>query len=59
MQLISNFSAFEFFKRKMNGTCGHFEYSEKETEFNIIVVILSNTDPLSPPFLRCSTLFLG
>jgi hypothetical protein len=59
MQLISNFSAFEFFKRKINTACEHFEHSEKETEFNIIVVILSDTEPPSPPFLRCSTRFLG
>jgi len=59
MQLISIFFAFEIFKRKINANCEHFEHSEKETEFNIIVVILSNTEPLSHPFLRCSTLFLG
>jgi len=59
MQLISIFPAFEIFKREINESCGHFEHYEKETESNIIVVILSNTEPLSHPFLRCSTLFLG
>jgi len=59
MQLISIFSAFECFKRKIITTCEHFEHFEKETESNIIVVILSNTEPFSHPFLRCSTRFLG